>query len=85
MTEEQCVAELLAKDWSPGRYNHTWRKGDWTIERMLGGGMYSLFFDGRNMGMIRKTLADLLRAEMPDSAAVSVATYFGLVMSKEAV
>ena len=78
MTEQECIDELCSKGWEPGRYDRMWQKGDWTIERMLGCGMFSLFFDGRNMGMIRKTVADLLRAEMPDSAAVTVATYFGL-------
>ena len=81
MTEEQCVAELLAKGWTEGSTAHYFGPGKWWIgdamadrEKPLG-----LFCGGLSFACAA-TLPKLLAAPMDGSAGISVATYFGLVM-----
>jgi hypothetical protein len=77
MSEQECIDELLAKGWRRYTFgDFRSPKGWWTIERTpmdnwrLRRGDEVLARGG--------TLPELVRAEMPDSAAVTVATYFGL-------
>ena len=74
MSEQECIEELCSKGWTRDPWD--FHKAGWTIIQTKYGHM--LRFAGMIAVMERASLADLLSATMPGSAAVTVATYFGL-------
>jgi hypothetical protein len=76
MTDAEALQMLVEHGWSwdrPGALRSPFRR--W--ELFIGPNTVELFFG--QTGVVRRgLLADVLRAEMPGSASVTVATYFGL-------
>jgi hypothetical protein len=73
MSEQECIDELKAKDWT--RTVGGFKRGLWTIRSGPKG--WELWV-AEQCWAIEHTLAELLAATMIGSASITVASYFGL-------